>query len=117
MSAKIVMFIVFIFSVGTMLSLIIEGSYLGGEEWDMMASLTGYSTAEVAGGGGIAIPKLGYGFITYGIPKLLSWDYAFLSGSFGLVKWFILYPISAGVVYALGLLIFNIAQGILGSIR
>jgi hypothetical protein len=118
MSAKMIMFIVFIFVSGTMLSLIIEGTYLGsGDEWDVMQSLTGYSSVNVAGAGGIAIPKVGVGFIMTGIPKILTWDYSFLTGGWAIIKWFILYPISAGIVYAMGLLIYNIATGILGAIR
>lgn len=117
MSAKLIMFVVFIFAVGTMISIIIEGSFLGGDEWDTMQVLTGYNSAQIAGAGGIAVPKLGWGFIMTGIPKLLTWDYSFLSGGYSMVKWLLLYPISAGIVYALGLLIFNIAQGVLGVIR
>jgi hypothetical protein len=117
-SSKTIIFIVFLFAMGTMLSLIIEGTYLGsGEEWDIMQSLTGYSAINVAGGGGISIPKMAIGFLFNGIPKLLFWDYSFLTGGYALIKWFILYPISAGIVYAMGLLVYNIASGILGTIR
>jgi hypothetical protein len=118
MSAKMIIFVVFLFTVGTLVSLIIEGTYMGsGEEWDVMQSLTGYSSINVAGGGGLSMPKMCYGFVMHGIPKILFWDYSFLTGGFALVKWILLYPISAGIVYAMGLLIFNIATGILGAIR
>ena len=118
MSSKIIMFVVFLFAVGTMVSLIIEGAVIGdGEEWDLMQALTGYSSVEIAGAGGINVPKLGAAFILNGLPKVLFWDYSFFSGAWALIKWFILYPISAGVVYAVGLLVFNIATGILGTVR
>lgn len=118
MSSKIIIFIVFLFVVGTTVSLIIEGTFIGsGEEMNIMQALTGYNTLEVAGGGGISIPKLGMGFFLVGLPKVIMWDYSFLSGGWGIIKWFLLYPISAGVVYAVGLMIFNVASGILGAIR
>lgn len=118
MSSKIIIFIVFLFVIGTVVSLIIEGSFIGsGEEMDIMQALTGYNTLDVAGGGGISIPKLGLGFFTTGLPKVIMWDYSFLDGSWGIIKWLLLYPISAGVVYAIGLMIFNVASGILGAIR
>jgi hypothetical protein len=118
MSSKIIMFIVFIFVVGTVVSIIIEGTFIGGgEEIDIMEALTGYSNVDIAAAGGFSIPKLGWGFFTVGLPKVIMWDYSFLDGGWGIFKWFLLYPISAGVVYAIGLLIFNVAQGIMGTIK
>lgn len=118
MSSKIVMFCVFLFVIGTLVSLIIEGTFIGsGEEMDVLRALTGYSNTEIAGGGVIVIPKVGLAFFAVGLPKVIMWDYSFLEGGWGIFKWILLYPISAGVVYAFGLLIFNVATGILGTVR
>ena len=46
------------------------------------------------------------GFLTYGLPRLLWWDYSFLDGGFLLLKWMLLYPINAGTVLGI-ILIFK----------
>jgi len=62
----------------------------------------------------LAIPKMAWGFFTHGIPKLILWDYSFLEGEWAIVKWVILYPISAGVVYGMALVFIAALQGIFG---
>ena len=114
---QLFMFIVFTFVSGTIISLIIEGSYWGtGDEWDVMQSITGYSTMQISGAGGITIPQWTWGFLSNGLPKMLLWNYSFLDGSWAVIKPF-LFAISAGIVFGVGMLIMNIAQGVLGLIR
>jgi hypothetical protein len=111
------MFIAFIFITATTVSLILEGSYIGEEEVDIMNQLTGYNTLEVSGSGIFSIGKMGIGFLTHGLPKIITWDYGFLQGKWALLKWIVLYPISAGVVYAIGMAFVGVVQGIFARIR
>lgn len=114
--SKLIMFSYFTFLVGNILCMIIEGSYFSAEDVDMMNALTGYSVLEVSGAGVLAIPKLAGGFFTHGLPQMLLWQYSFLSGGWEIFRWF-LFVISVGIIYPIGLLAMNIAQGIFGAIR
>ena len=117
MHPKLIMFCVFIFVVGTLLSLIIEGGYFGSQEVGIMNQLTGYTTLQIAGTGIWTVPKLVVGFFTHGLPKLIMWDYGFLEGEAAIFKWIVLYPISAGVVWGIALVFIPAVQGIFGRLR
>jgi hypothetical protein len=75
--SKLIMTCYFIFMVGNILCMIIEGSYFTADDVDLIIALTGFSVLEVAGAGVLAIPKLAGGFFTHGLPPMLMWDYSF----------------------------------------
>lgn len=113
MHPKLVIFFTFCYVAATLLCLFIEGSYLGEEELSVMNALTGMSVLEVAGSGTWAIPKLIAGFFTVGVPRLLLWDYSFLSGpEGGLFKWMVLLPLSVGFVWGLAQVFLSAIQGL-----
>jgi hypothetical protein len=105
----------FVFIVGTLMCLFIEGSYIGAEEVELMNQLTGYNTLQLTGTSLWEIPKLAVGFFTHGLPKMIMWDYSFFDGGWGIVKWIFCYPISCGVVYGIGVLFKDVLTGILGA--
>ena len=117
MGSKAIMFLCFVFLTGNICCMIIAGEYWDEGDMSLLQSLTGYTNVELSGAGVLAIPKLGLGFFSHGLPTLLFWNYPFLDGGFELFKIFVLYPISIGIIYAMGLLIFNVAQGIFGRLR
>jgi len=117
MNPKLVMFMVFTFVAGSTFCLLMEGTYIGTEEVTIMNELTGYSVIQLSGSGAWAVPKLAVGFLLHGLPKLLMWDYVFFSGDWALVKWFLCYPISAGVVFGLIVLFIGAVQGIFAAGR
>ena len=100
----------FIFLLGSMLSLLLEGAYIGDTEISVINSLAGYSVLEA--GGLMAIPQLAVGFFTVGLPKLLLWDYAFLSGGFAWVR-LLFMPLSIAVVWGVIQVFIGVAQGLL----
>ena len=109
------MFLAFVFIVGQLTCLFIEGSFFGQEEVDVVNSLTGYNTLQLSGGGFWNIPKLAMGFITTGLPKMIMWDYSFLDGGWAMVKWLMLYPISIGVVWGLTMVFIGVVQGVMSA--
>lgn len=114
MHPKLVIFFAFSFVVGTLLCLFIEGSYLGAQELTVMNALTGMSVLEISGSGAWLVPKLFAGFFTVGIPRLLMWDYSFLSSAEGgLFKWVVLFPLTVGFVWGLAQVFIPVLQGIL----
>jgi len=111
MNAKMVMFFVFSFVIGTLFCLFIEGSYLGAAEVSVMNALTGMNLLEVSGSGLWTVPKLIGGFFTVGVPRLLLWDYSFLEGDWEIFKWAVLFPLSAGFVWGLATVFIPVIQG------
>lgn len=110
MSWKGIIFIVFVFFIGQAMCLLVDGTWIGTEEVSLMNSLTGYTTVEISESGILMLPKVAYGFFTEGLPKLIMWDYSFLQGEAEAFKWFILYPISAGVVYAMAMMVISLLR-------
>ena len=100
------------FILGTIISLIIEGVYIGQEQIDVLNELCGYSVLST--GGLMAIPKLAVGFITHGLPKMLLWDYAFFEGPYAMLRFFFI-PLSIAVVWGLIQTFISLAQGLLSK--
>ncbi len=117
MSSKLIMFVYFVFFTGNFICMIIAGEYITSGDMNLMNALTGYSNIQLAGPGILTIPKLGAGFFIHGLPTMIFWNYSFLTGGWELFKFFVLYPITIGVLTPFCMLIFNMAQGIFGRIR
>ena len=45
------------------------------------------------------------------LPKVLTWNFAFLEGGFEWVRWFFLWPISAFFMFAVGIVFWQIVRG------
>lgn len=100
--------IVYSYIIGQVMCLIFEGTWLGDPEQSFFNALLGFSVMQYSDSaiGNLFVMVVNvvggiYGFITYAIPRLLFWNYSFLEGTAGLVKWFFLFPISAGTVWGL----------------
>lgn len=124
LGSKTMMGIMFIFFLLTGLGLIMEGTWLGSREETMLKELTGYTTFNLSW---YSFPLVLPGFIANGLPKLLSWDYAFLSGtSWGMwVRLLLSCTITIGIVWTflqitlpiIGNLVSRVAGGLVGAIR
>jgi hypothetical protein len=79
-----------------LLSLVIDGSWLGSEDNAQMEAIMGH---EVQGAINIPIitPIINWAKTFW---KVVSWDFSFFSGGLQIVRWF-LFVISAGAVFAL----------------
>lgn len=118
MRPKLIMFCYFIFILGTLFSLMIEGTWLGSEEVTFVNQMTGLTSLEIQGAGIWQVPKQIGGFITNGLPKLITWNYSYLDDGYAaLFKWVFLYAISAGVVWGVVLVFIPIVQGLISGIR
>jgi hypothetical protein len=113
MNPKLIMFVTFVFFIGTLSCLIIEGIYFGTGELDVVNSLTGYNIVQVSGAGIWSIPKLAWGFVTNGLPKLLFWDFNFFQGGYFIVRLLLIMTLSVGIVWGVIQTFLGIAQGIL----
>lgn len=116
--SKLLMACYFLFIIGTIFCLMGEGGWFGTEEVSFINQMTGYSTIQIqeAGGWGFALQALG--FITYGIPKMITWNYWFFDDSYAaLFKWTFLYAISAGVLWSIVQVFAPVMQGVLTGLR
>lgn len=81
-------------------------------------SVVGFNIAEtMATAGALRVIASVPGMLFHAVPKLVTWDYAYLDGDlFGLplayVKYILLYPLSAGFIFALTIVVINVFMGI-----
>ena len=114
LSTKQLQFVSFVFFVGTFVCLVFEGVYSGTEELDILNALTGYNAIQISGAGVWGIPKLGFGFMMNGLPKLILWDYPFLQGGFFVIRVLLISTLSLGLVWGVTVTFLGVAQGVLG---
>jgi hypothetical protein len=107
------MTVTFVFFIGTLCCLVIEGTYFGAQELSIVNALTGYNIAQVSGAGIWAIPKLAWGFMTTGLPKIMFWDYNFFQGGYWIFRLFLIMTLSVGIVWGVIQTFLPVAQGIL----
>ena len=117
MSPKLIMFVTFVFLIGSLCCLFMEGGYIGTDEVSLVNSLTGYEIVEVSGGGTWSFAKVATGFLLHGIPKLILWDYNFFQGGYFIFRLFLIMTLSVMVVWMIIQIMITVAQGIIGWIR
>jgi hypothetical protein len=98
MSPKFMMGVSLAWFIGQLMCLIMEGSYVGGEEM----ALVNYATniAEVSSGGFLATSIAAAGFISELIARLILWDYSFFTGSYVIMQYFLFFTLTIGTVTA-----------------
>ena len=99
LGAKTMMGLMFTFFLLSILGFIMEGGWIGTREDTMFKELTGYSSFSNSWYTFILVLP---GFFVNGLPKLLSWDYSFLSGTtWGMyVRLFLSCTITIGIVWS-----------------
>lgn len=110
MSVRWIAGLSFVWILGTLVSLIIEGAWLGTEDLSIINSMTGYSVIEM--GGIMGIPKMAIGFFTHGLPKIISWDYAFFTGRLFILRVIMTISFSGAVIWGLIQVFLPTLQGI-----
>jgi len=113
LTTKQLMFVTFVFLIGTLCCLIIEGAYFGDRELDIVNALTGYNIVQVSGAGIWTIPKLAWGFLTHGLPMLIMWDYSFFQGGYFIIRILLIMTLSVGVVWGVMVALVGFAQGLI----
>jgi len=112
MSKQFIMFLAFVLLVGNILCLILDGDWIGSTDVGILQALTGMKSLETATYSSIfTVP---YNFLTTGFPKLITWDFSFLQGSLGIIRWF-LFIISIGAVWAMAILFLQAFQSIFSN--
>lgn len=92
-----IMFLGFIFTAGTIISLTFAGGWLEPSDVDVINSLTAFRSVNLLGIWTIMVPNLD--FILLGLGSLMKMDYAFFRGELVLMQWFFLMTITAATLF------------------
>jgi hypothetical protein len=91
------MFLVFCLLIGNFLCLIIDGVWFQADDVSLMGYLTGMNNLKTASW--TMIFTVPFNFFTHALPRMLLWDFSFLSGGLSIVRWFLM-VISVGAIWA-----------------
>ncbi|MDD4985951.1 MAG: hypothetical protein PHQ43_09200 [Dehalococcoidales bacterium] len=112
MSVRWIMGLGFIWILGMILCQTLEGAFFSATDADVLNAMGSFRNVEA--GGLTAIPLLTTNWFD-GFVQVITWDYSFLEGGFGLVKIF-MYGISLGVIWGIIQTFAPAATGILGNL-
>jgi len=89
------------------------GAKVKNESSNVINSVLGYNVATTAAtyGSFSAVVGLGWNLIR-SIPRMIAWDYRYLDGQLQIIKYVLLWPISAGFVFALGMMFLTTVMSI-----
>ncbi len=106
MKEKFLMFMVLLWIVGTIMSFIIAGTWIGADQSSVMDQLMVIKIAKV---GAWTVPVPNAQFFTNGLATLFAWDFSFLQGS--ILLW-VFYLLNIGLTFVL----LSIFVGVITSI-
>ena len=90
-----------------------RGTMVKNEETNIVNNLLGYNVATSTATYGSVKAMVGLGWnLLKSLPKIIAWDYSFLDGQMAMVKYLLLWPISIGFVFSLGMMFITAIQGI-----
>lgn len=116
MSHKLVSFIVFVWFMGQILSLMVEGSFIGSDDSGLLNDLLIFNSVEQTSEGGIwEFAKAGPGFLR-GILKMVVWDYSYLQDEMSILR-YVLMVFSMGLIVQFIALFMGAARGVLSFVR
>ena len=90
-----------------------SGVKVKNETSNILNSLLGYNVATAAATYGTAAAVVGIAWNLIGsIPKMIAWNYSYLEGGLSIIKYVVLWPISAGFVFSLGMVFITAITGL-----
>jgi hypothetical protein len=108
MTPKFIAYLAWVWVISTIMCLVIQGTFFSTTETNIINQLVGYNSLELGGLWGI--PRLGIGFLTTGFPKLIAWDYSFLTGSYTIIRIIMIAVFSTAAVWGLISIFVSILQ-------
>lgn len=99
MRPQLIMFLGWIMTTGTLISVTLSGGWLGDTDVTSLNAISGFKSANVLGVWTIPVPNID--FVTSGLGALLKWDFAFFNGTTEIVRWLFITTIGAGVMWGL----------------
>ena len=99
MRPQLIMFLGAILAAGTLISMTFGGGWFGSTDVSTINAVAGFKSATIVGSWSVPVPNID--FVTSGLAALLKWDFAFFDGSASLIRWFLIFIVSAGVTWGL----------------
>lgn len=97
---KFISFYTMVYFISVLICLVIEGSYLGSGQSEIINNLIPFNVIKI--GGVVPIPAINVEFFTQALPKILTWDYSFYTGGYEILRWFWLATLSPGLAWGVG---------------
>lgn len=110
MSTWLLTGIIFFWTIGQLLSVTADGTWLNENDEETMRAAVSMTHVEVKENIVVGYIKAAHKFMTT-LPKMFAWDYSYLEG-YEIIKWIVLYPISGAMVFGLVMLFAQVIRGI-----
>lgn len=107
MRPQFIMFLGWIASAGTLISLTFGGDWLGSNDLDVVNSLTVFKEANLLNVWTITIPNVDFMFT--GLKSLMMLDFGFFTGPLQLVQWVLFFVIIAAATWGIYTVIITVA--------
>jgi hypothetical protein len=111
---KLLSFSIFCYFVSILICVVLEGTYFGSDERSIFNNLSLFTTYTLPIIGDI--PVFDPSFIG-SFAKILTWDYSFYTGSYGILRWFWFPLLSAGPAWGLVQIFINLVPSIISIFR
>jgi len=90
-----------------------EGAKVKNESSNILNNVLGYNVATTAASYGTTAAIVGLGWnLLNSVPRMIAWNYSYLDGQLVMIKYLILWPISAGFVFSLGMVFITTVMSI-----
>jgi len=107
-----IMFMGLLFAAGTLISLTFGGLWVGSQETNVVDAITVFKQAEILGTWSVTIPNVS--FFLVGAKSLMMMDFAFFSGSWAILQWFLFLTIGLGFMWGIYTVVLGTVQGLFG---
>jgi len=113
---KLMMTVVFIWVMGNLVSIMVDGDWLGPYDELLMSELTGYNPMQVQGSGVSTIVQLSWGFLSHGLPTMITWDFSYLTGGLVILRLLLITFISGPICWGVAMSFIHMGQGLLSGL-
>ena len=105
-----IMFMGWLFAVGTLISLTFGGLWIGSEEVVMANALTVFKQANILGIWSVTVPNIS--FFLVGVKSLMMLDFAFFRGEAALIQWLLFMTIGLALMWGIFTIVIGVIQGL-----
>lgn len=110
MKSQQVMFMGWIFAVGTLISLTYAGLWLGSEEALVVDAVTVFKQTKILGTWSVMVPNIS--FFTVGARALMMLDFAFFSGGMEIFQWLLFMTLGLGLMFGFFTVVIQVINGL-----
>lgn len=112
MRTQYIMFMGFIFAIGTLVSLTFGGVGMSSTETSVVNSLTVFKQANILGTWSVMVPNIS--FFTTGMKSLMMMDFAFFSNMEGMeiIQWLLFMTLGVGMLWGIYTVVIGVIQGL-----